>query len=192
MWAGKNYSKVGKSTRGKMHKLCQSLGMSCVVASVLLLGTFGCDQAKLPASSQSDAGSSIVTSDPPTASPTLDLTYLKLTVIAHEQEAETPRAAAQIAEITAEALTPTIPRPTYTPLPTAPPIDVPLGIVADPPSLVVPGCECSIENLWRGRLNNGEYLNLYAGATWVDHTQGMIAISTYAPNGELAPAGNSI
>ncbi len=168
-----------------MRKLPLRLGMSSVVVSLLLLGTIGCGQAELPGISQSGPGSSAATLVLPTASPTLGLTYLKLTIIAQEREAETPRIATRIAQLTSEALTPTVPRPTYPPVPTRPPVDLPLGVITEPSTLVVHGCECSIENLWRGRLNNGDYINLYAGVTWADHAQGMIAISTYMPNDAL-------
>ena len=86
-----------------------------------------------------------------------------------------------VAHWTAIALTPTIPRPTYPPYESPEPVDLPLGILPAPQLQMNP-CECEFENVWRGRLNSGDYIEVYAGHFRNFPIVGMTMVTTRTPN----------
>jgi hypothetical protein len=81
-------------------------------------------------------------------------------LVATRQAAELSREQTRIAEITAVALTPTVPHPTYPPLKDITREPRPTGIIG--PNLGASYCDCIFENGWLGHLNGREIL-VYAG-----------------------------
>ncbi len=166
-----------------------------LIGGLLVLFLAGCGQTDLPAGSPPSLAvltpaRSPVTSPTvviePTTTPTLDLTWVKSTQVAYESETHMARIATEVAQGTVLALTPTTPT---TPLPTVPPnptpglIDMPLGILG-PAKLGFHLCDCSIENEWRGRLRDGDYIEVYSGSWWhwVEANSGLLVVEERTPN----------
>jgi len=87
----------------------------------------------------------------------------------------------RVARQTVVALTPSLPPPTYGPYHTPLPVDLPLGIVGHP-TIGMHICDCTYENLWRGRLPNGDYIDVIAGAYTLGGESGILIIDTMTPN----------
>lgn len=161
-----------------------------VLIAILILLLAGCGQSISPApTTRSEAGMlaqgslSVTSTVLPKPTAALDSTWDKATYIAHEGETREARVATLVAQATIEALTPTTPVPTPPPNPTPQPVDLPLGILGSP-HLGFHLCDCSIENFWRGRLANGDYVEAYAGGwwAWVEQDGGVLVIEERTRN----------
>jgi hypothetical protein len=136
-----------------------------------LLG--GCDQAALPAGGSPTSEAALVTLPSPTTDGRAFATA--------KAQFETDHESTRIAEITAVALTPTRPIPTYPPYETPEPLPTGIRQIGN---LGANPCDCALEGpAWRGILN-GWYLNLYAGGSvGFDSGQGMVMLDSQTLDG---------
>jgi hypothetical protein len=155
--------------------------ISVLLATILLVG---CDQTALPARSTpvSSLADKSTEQTPIRAipSPTIDGRAFATAKAQFELDHESTR----VAEITASALTPTHPIPTYPPYETPVPLSTGVRQIGN---LGMKPCDCAIEGpAWRG-IQNGWYLNLYAGGSvGFDSGQGMVLLDSQPIAGHTA------